>query len=287
MKVRMFFILPVILFLAAAFGCGKAASMIDTPPDNTVIVSSPTPSESSEEPPPPEPPKSPRPHPPILHNKEKKDDELITAVKDGDYEQVKQLLENEANPNSFYKASETSDYYVTALGLSVEKKNTKIAELLLEHGADVNKHSFDADYTFLSPVLNFGWAVGNEDLPMMNLLAAHNADLQLSSDKPYLVKNEQVLDFLVKKGYDINARDIEGRTVLIEAVFSHNFDLVKAILRYKPNLNLRTEALKVTDYKKMTALELANAYGDKEIVQALKKAGEKLTYKVNKIFLTK
>lgn len=277
MKNRQFLICFFLSLSVSAFGCAKLSLSADPPPANTIVVVSPTPtlpSENSEEPPPPpESPKKPRPSPPIFSNKEKKDDELIVAIKDQNLEQVKQFLESGANPTSFIRLSEESDYYTTALGLAVDKKNVEIARLLLEHGADVDKYWFENEYGSLSTATNFGLAIQNEDLEMMKLLIAHNADLGLSSDQPYLGKNTEVLDFLVKNGYDINTRDEKGMTILTEAVYDNKLDLVKTILRYKPDLNQRTEESQFTDFKKFTPLQLAEFFGRKEIVRELKKAG--------------
>lgn len=276
MKNRWFLICAFLSLSAAVLGCAKLSLSADPPPANTIVVASPTPpSENPEEPPPPEPPKKPRPSLPILSNKEKKDDELIAAIKAENIEQVKQLLDDGANPNSFFRFSETSSYYTTALGIAVDKKNVEVARLLIEHGANVDKNSFQTEYKSLSTASNFDSAVHNEDLEMMKLLADHNTDLGLNGDQPYLGNNAEVLDFLVKKGYDINARDIEGRTSLTEAIYAKNLDLVKTILRYKPNLNLKTGATVFTDYEELTVLQLAETHGSKEIFRELKKAGAK------------
>jgi ankyrin repeat protein len=278
MKNRRFLICLYLTLSVTSFGCAKLSFTADPPSANAIAVASPTPSpsENLEDPPPPmPPPRTPRPSPPILHNKEKKDDELIAAIKVKNTEQVKQLLEIGADPNSFSRLSETSFYYTTALGLAVDRKKIEIAQLLLEHGANVNKYEFENEYEydFLATATNFGLAIQNEDLEMMSLLAAHNADLGLSSDSPYLGKNPKILDFLIKKGYDINARDEKGMTILTEAVYDNKLDLVKTILRYKPDLNQRTEESQFTDYKKLTPLQLAEFFGRKEIVRELKKAG--------------
>ena len=106
-----------LLVSATAFGCEKIASVGGVPSENTIAVASPTPPENNRqlpEPPPSEMPESPsRPRPPRLQNK---DDELIEAVKAENLEKVRELLKGGANPNSFYKTSDASDYYKIALG---------------------------------------------------------------------------------------------------------------------------------------------------------------------------
>lgn len=211
-----------------------------------------------------------------LQIRDNKDAELIDAIKSENFEKSKELLEKGASANSSYKISETSEIYETALGLAVRNKNLEIARLLLEHKADVNKSYIGGSYH----TLNFRNAVYNQDLAMVKLLADYKADMEKDADSfvptIFYAGNKEMLDFLVKQGFDINVIGGEGKTCLIEAVFSNDVDLVKAVLQHKPNnLNNKTVAIKVTDYKEMTALQLAKAYGNKEIIEALKKAGAK------------
>jgi uncharacterized protein len=205
-----------------------------------------------------------------LQIRKKNDIQLVEAVKSENAERVKQLLESGANPNSTYRKSETSDSTTTVLGLAVENKNVEIARLLLEHGADVDRSRTGFDY------LNFRIAINNQDVKMAKLLVSFDAKTNDDSS-PMIrdVKNEELLEFLINRGFDINSQDIDGRTCLTEAVFARDLEMVKAILKHKPNLNLKTKPLKVLDYKEMTVLQIAKAYNNKDIIQELKKAGAK------------
>ncbi len=262
-----------------ASGCARSSLSVASP--NAVAAVSPTPpsNENREEPPPPE-PLSPKPAPSLNPNSSDLDVELINAVKSENADEVKRFLADGANPNSFLKISDglSLNYYETVLGLAVDKKNTDIARLLLDKEANVDKHSFDGNNP---PILwedNFSKATNNEDVKTMKLLVDHHADLTGNKDNPPIitkVKNIEVLDFLVKHGFDINDRDYEGINILIEAVFDNNVELVKAILKYNPDLNQKTEELVFTDYKKLTPLQIAEIYGYKEIIRELKKAGAK------------
>lgn len=279
MKSRQFLICLFLSLSAATLGCEKLSLSAETPPKNTIAVASPTPSpgENLEEPPPSQ-PLSPKPEPSLNPNLSAADVELISAVKSENIEDVQRLLADGANPNSFLKVSDGAslNYYETVLGLAIDKKNADLARLLLEKGANANQHSFDGNKP---PVLredNFSKATNNEDVRTMQLLADYQADLTGNKDNPPIitkVKNIEVLDFLMKHGFDINAKDFEGNSVLIKAIFDNKAELVKAILKYNPDLNQKTGESVFTDYKKLTLLQLAERYAGKEIVQELKKAG--------------
>lgn len=277
MKNRHFLICLFLSLSLTAFGCAKLSLSADSSANMIAVISpTPTPIVNSEEPPPPE-PLSPKPEPSLNPNLSERDVELINAVKSENAEEVKRLLADGANPNSFFKVSDgLLNYYKTVLGLAVDKKNADIVQLLLEKGANADEHSFDGNKP---PVLwedNFSNATNNEDVRTMKLLANYHADLTGNKDSPPIitkVKNVEVLDFLMKHGFNINAKDFEGRSILIKAIFDDKAELVTAILKYNPDLNQKTGELVFTDYKKLTPLQLAERYASKEIVQELKKAG--------------
>lgn len=208
-----------------------------------------------------------------VQSQDEKDEELIEAVADENAEKVNKLLEKGANPNSFSKSPETATLNNTALGIAIDKKNVEIARLLLEKGANVDKKYIDGD------TLNFREAVYHQDVQMAKLLVEFKANTDINNTvSPTILDAEtaEMLDFLVAQGFDINAHESEGRTCLINAVFAQDLALVKAVLRHKPNnLAAKTQPLPVTDSQQMTALQLAKAYGNKEIVDELKKAGAK------------
>jgi len=212
-----------------------------------------------------------RPDNQSLQTRKDSDAGLIEAINNENTEKVRQLLESGANPDSTYKAAGTSQS-ITALGIAVDKKNLEIARLLLEKGANVDLRYVDSDY------LNFRESVSNQDVKMAKLLADFHADTEKNDDSAPIirdVKDTEMLDFLINLGFDINRQDIDGRTCLTEAIFAGDLQMVKAILQYKPDLSLKTKPLKVLNYKAMTALQIAKTYGNKNIIEELKKAGAK------------
>lgn len=231
----------------------------------------------------------------VLQSQEKKDKELVEAAKSEDYEKVRQLLEQGANPDSFYQIS--TDIRQPVLGIAVDEKNVKIAQALLEKGANVNRNSYtlDKDSRENWVRLNFPRAVQNQDIQMMQLLAEYQADMDKDNTSTPLIhsaKNKEVFDFLLANGFDINTRDsFHGRTPLFEAVFNHDLELVKLILQYKPDLYAKNNPVGMFTCCEYTPLQLTKAMGVldyatggkdekasliyKEIATELKKAGAK------------
>jgi ankyrin repeat protein len=214
-----------------------------------------------------------------------KDEELIEAVKNNNSVKVEELLKTGADANACEQrfAESPRDCY-PVLGLAVDEKNAQIARMLLENGANVDSRDLryiEALKTALpSRHLNFAKAVMNQDVQMIKLLAEFNANMQKDEDSmPILcfAKNKEVLDLLIDYGFDINVRSkSDGKICLTDAIISGNVELVKAILSHRPsNLHSKTYALKVFDYQEMTSLQLAKLYGNREIIEALKKAGAK------------
>lgn len=241
-------------------------------------AASPTPSISKQEisEPPLIPPREPKTTPREYANN--LDKVLFEAVGQNNPAQVKKILEQGATVNAKVKTFDCAageSAFSTVLGEAVEMKNTEIARLLLERGANVDVYFSCGDY--VSP--NFQRAVVNQDVPTMKLLVEFGAETGKRDNENQILisaKNKEVLDYLTEIGFDINARDrIHGFTPLFLAVRSNDLDLVKAILHHKPNLEVVSEPTKITGYKELTALQLAQGIGNKQIIQELKKAGAK------------
>lgn len=215
--------------------------------------------------------------------------ELINAIKSGNFDKVKELLENGSNPNSTQEISKST--YTTALGLAVDRRNVDIARILLEKGANVNKNTFTviSNLHETYPSLNFRTSVVNQDVPMMKLLFQYNADTE-KDDKstPVLCSSntKETLDFLIGIGFDINIRNIPyGFTCLMQVIMhdktvinGHEVNAanyVKAILQHNPDLTLKTEPTQLTGFEEWTALSMAKGRGNIEIIEALENAGAK------------
>ncbi len=92
--------------------------------------------------------------------------ELLTAANDGDYDQVKQLLDDNANIHL------TDEMGFTALSHAANEGHIKIIELLLESGADINKNVKFAGTPLMRAVHS-----GRKDV--VTLLIDNGADVNL------------------------------------------------------------------------------------------------------------
>lgn len=270
-----FFLLTILLFLNNCESNGVLSQKSIAVP---VAELSPTPAVNNQtnSEPPPIPPQEPEKKP--LEYANDQDKFLFEAVGQNNVAQVQKSLEQGANANAKAKTFDCAagePTFTSVLGKAIEERNTEIARLLLERGADVNNYFSCGNYVSL----NFPRAVVNQDLPMMKLLVEYGAETgKNTNDNQILIsaKKKEVLDYLIEIGFDINSRDrVHGFTPLFLAVRSNDLNLVKAILNHKPNLEVVTEPTKINGDQELTILQLAQGIGNEQIIQALKKAGAK------------
>jgi ankyrin repeat protein len=175
-----------------------------------------------------------------------------------------------------------------------------MVKLLLEKGADVNAQD-NADLTVL------GWASMRDHGHIVEVLKAHGAK---GLGRGY--KNRKLIDTagtrdielaqgLLEEGADVNARDNDGRTALMEACDAGFLDVVKLLLQKGAEVNAQDRygwtALMEASYKGHlpvvtlllekkadvnargkageTALALASKKSHSKVVQILKAHGAK------------
>ena len=94
--------------------------------------------------------------------------------------------------------------------MKIEPYYIKIAEILLEHGADINKKS-----NGIAP-LHFAANVPN-------------------NEKPILLK------YLLEKGADVNIRDFQGSTPLFVANFADNKEVIDLLIKFGADTAIRND----------------------------------------------
>lgn len=189
---------------------------------------------------------------------------LIRAARDGKLSLVKYLIKNHANVNIADKAGNT------ALIEAVRKNHYQIAKLLLAHHANVNATIKDGDIafnlsfyddhniftrylghidkSFLGPEYSKGGtslmiAVENGNLPMVKLLLAHGAHINVKDDDQETALSlaiyghePAITKILVDHGANIH--DISyGSTMLMEAIQQINFPAVKILIQHGANVH--------------------------------------------------
>ncbi|XP_034622360.1 kinase D-interacting substrate of 220 kDa isoform X9 [Trachemys scripta elegans] len=186
---------------------------------------------------------------------------LISAAKEGYVDIVAELL----NCNVNLEHRDMGGW--TALMWASYKGCTKVAELLLEKGANPN---VTGQQYSIYPVI---WAAGRGHSDIVHLLLQHGAKVNCSDKygttaliwaarKGHL----ECVKYLLQMGADVDQEGANSMTALIVAVKGGYTDSVKEILKRNPNVNL-------TDKDGNTALMIASKEGHTEIVQDLLDAG--------------
>jgi ankyrin repeat protein len=165
-----------------------------------------------------------RPEPEIIPKPS--DLELIEAVCYGTVKQVKALLERGANPNA------TDEGFDNVLGHAVSGHKLGKTQLLVKHGANVNKRDSCQD-TALNII---SMSVGQ--------------------------KSQKISMLLIDHGADVNAAGCDGWTPLMRAVVRQQLDFVKILLEKGANPKLR-------NFYGKTALDLVDGGMHTDAIKAL------------------
>lgn len=147
------------------------------------------------------------------------------------------------------------------LTLAAERDFVEIVKLLIENGADINAMNA-VGHTALNRAVFFGKDAA------IDFLLAKKADVN-KTDKKFVLtplmsaarKNRsEIGEKLIKNGANINqTNSIDNFTPLLWAVYADNYDFIKMILKYNPDLSIiskyDTDAFKVAKGKTKELLE--------------------------------
>ena len=218
---------------------------------------------------------------------------LVQAVRTSDEEIVRLLLDYKANANS-----KTHDLSQTALHVAASLGNSKIIQLLLESGAEINidKVSMQSKTPLLIAVENnqvlavkvllesganvnipdkenkipLYVAVQINSLEIVNLLLEQKAnnintqDWALNSSLHLAVKhgNIEIVKVLLEHGAMIDIKDSENKTPLQLAVLNSKPEIVKILLEHGAMID-------VADYENLKPLDIANKHANVEIANLI------------------
>jgi len=130
------------------------------------------------------------------------DQRLCDACRVGDYDAAKKALEDGANPSVQFRLALGE---ITPIFLCATKGYKTIAELLIEHRADINR-KMDFDGT----------------------ICLHHA---ASNDQP------EMCAFLISKGCSVNQRDKLGRTPLMDAAEIGSMEVINVLVQNNADVN--------------------------------------------------
>lgn len=157
---------------------------------------------------------------------------LIQAVQEQNYARVQELLEQGTDPHF------ESMFGHTPMQLALdspESSDHKIAELLFEHGFDVNAKYSYSEYTILHWLLRLGKPVGK-------------------------------IQFLIQRGADVNATDNRGNSCLHAACGTNNLENIRLLIEHGTNVHAQNNDLE-------TPFHNAVKVGDEQILQFLLENG--------------
>lgn len=146
------------------------------------------------------------------------------------------------------------------LASAVRLNNLRIAELLLDYGADPNQFDQGESLLYL--------AVAAKNLPMVRLLLDHHADVDIHNQnslgltpliEAVMVNNPAIVKLLLYHGADPNLVGSKGQVPLIMALYPNNLSIVYPLVEYGADLNAK-------DRQGRTALKVASTlHGDKYV----------------------
>jgi ankyrin repeat protein len=178
---------------------------------------------------------------------------LHYAAEEGYREVVELLLAHGADVNA------STSYDRTAVELAMSRGRTEIVELLISKGADI------------SP-LHFAIYMKDEAKARSLIEGGANVNKRTPYGTPPLQRAvdcgfRDIVDLLITKGADVNAKDNGDWTPLHSAVYGHK-DIVELLISKGANVNAK-------DGNRRTPLYYAKEQRHTEIVELLKKHGAK------------
>jgi len=222
---------------------------------------------------------------------------VYAAIKAGDLETVEALLKN--NPDLVHEKGDEMDG--TPLHRAADRGETKIAELLLANGADINASdamgarplhwAADEDRKdVVELLLAKGVEIETRDddghtalhhaaakgaCEVAKFLLAHEADVNAKGDTKKTplhwavsAGHKEIAEMLLAGGADVNAKDEDEFTLLHAAVGENNHAIVELLLVNGADTNARPGV------KGLTPSELAARFGYEDIRQLLSQYGD-------------
>jgi ankyrin repeat protein len=160
------------------------------------------------------------------------DQSLFALVEHDNKQGVSDLIVQKANINTKDRSDLTPLFYV---------RSKEMAELLIDHGADINAKAFN-DKT---PLLMAATASNKE---VVDVLLTKGADPNAKTKDGYTplhgaVKSKSIaiIEALLAAGADPNAKTKDGYTLLHEATKSESIAIIEALLAAGADPNIKTE----------------------------------------------
>lgn len=194
---------------------------------------------------------------------------LNKVARYGDKDMAQLLISMGADPKV---TAGTGASAITPLDNAILSGNRDVAEVLLKHGAEVNK----LGYCRYAPLHR---ACQKERMDLVELLLAYDADVNVRTgieQTPLFfaagADHVEIAGRLIAKGADVNARDKNLSTPLHRAAGGRGAKVAKILIDKGAEVNAK-------DSRGQTPLHEAAGYGNNEAVELLLKAGAKVDVK--------
>lgn len=215
---------------------------------------------------------------------------LLSAVMSGDVESVKKYIASGADVNYVGESKQSSlavaalyghirvvnvliehgadtdlpigGYKETPLILASGEGRIKTIKALLSAGADINIKSADGRTALIE-------AAGNGHTEVVNILLRAGAAVNIKGPEGktalmLAADDREVVEALLDKGAELEAKDDFGRTPLFYAVVMHQLNKLRVLLNGGVNVKAKSN-------DGLTALDLAERYGFDEVINILKR----------------
>ncbi len=148
--------------------------------------------------------------------KNKLNQELLSAVNALDIEKVSSCLEKGADSDTRNKTGDT----LLNIALSNEKISPELIELLVESGAHLNYVSSDRVTPLMCAVYNINVPIETVDYLLQSGASIYSRDTYGQTPLLYATGREDIalVDLLLTYGASVNETDADGNTLLFEAV---------------------------------------------------------------------
>jgi cytohesin len=147
---------------------------------------------------------------------------------------VLKLLERGANIHAKDKNGKTA----LLLACKSIKPQKEIIEILLKKGANINEKDNNENTPFTMALLS-----GNKEIVDFLIEKGAKIDVKNNLNKTPLhyVKDVKIAETLLKKGIDINGKDIEGNTPLLSALLNNYDDLAIFFIKNGADVNVQNK----------------------------------------------
>ena len=223
---------------------------------------------------------------------------LYLASKEEHYEIVKTLLQHHADPNDFdYRAlyaacakgnfvlaelliehgaelaDDQDEFGTNAFKKAVYSGNIKLIEYLINHGADIHDYNKYSQHALIQ-------ACKRDNMEVMGVLLKHGADIDVKeygADTNFdscihiacKKNNINMIQFLLQHNADVNVYNMRGETPFSIAYHKNNRLVIDLLLEHGLDLNCEDD----DDYNNFTPLMHACFKGDVVMVELLIKHG--------------